>query len=241
MSELDDKAASEARRVLEENARRDREVDADLYAPWNPAEALMREGRRRVAAQMLHRYGVFPSAGDPVLEIGFGRLGWLADLLGWGLRSFDLHGIELDESRVEIARASFSEADLRVGDAASMAFADGSFKLVVASTVFTSILDKEVRQAVVEEIHRVLKPGGALLWYDFRVDNPSNLNVKAISRLELRSLFKSFDRHVRSVTLAPPIARRIAPISWTLATALEAIPLLRTHLIGVLIKKDDDA
>jgi SAM-dependent methyltransferase len=233
------KATEEAQRVLDENARRDREVDADRYAPWNPTEALMREGRRRVAARMLHRYGVFPKAGDPVLEIGFGRLGWLADLLGWGLRSFDLHGIELDETRVEVARASFSEADLRVGDAASMAWADGSFKLVVASTVFTSILDREVRQAVAEEIHRVLRPGGALLWYDFRVDNPANPNVRGISRLELRSLFKDFEHHVRSVTLAPPIARRVAPLSWALATTLETIPMLRTHLLGVMVRFDD--
>lgn len=199
----------------------------------------MRDGRRRVAAGMLHRHGVFPQAGDPVLEIGFGRLGWLADLLGWGLRSFDLHGIELDEARVKSARASFSEADLRVGDASAMAFADASFNLVVASTVFTSILDRGVRQSVAEEIHRVLRPGRAVLWYDFRVDNPANPNVKGISRIELRALFNDFERHVRSVTLAPPIARRVAPVSWTLATMLEMIPFLRTHLLAVMIKKND--
>jgi SAM-dependent methyltransferase len=231
--------STEAQRVLDENARRDRDVDPGRYAPWASAELFMREGRRRTAARLLHRHGVFPKAGDPVLEIGFGRLGWLADLLGWGLRCFDLHGIELDRSRAEVARAAFSGADLRVGDAASMAWADGSFKLVVASTVFSSILDRAVRQNVAEEIHRVLKPGGAVLWYDFRVDNPANPNVKGISRLELRSLFKEFDRHVRSVTLAPPIARQLAPVSWALATALESIPMLRTHLLGVLVKPTD--
>jgi ubiquinone/menaquinone biosynthesis C-methylase UbiE len=234
-----DRFADEAQRVLDENARREREIDSGLYAPWNPAEALMRESRRRVAARLLHRHGVFPRAGDPVLEIGFGRLGWLADLLGWGLRSFDLHGIELDEGRVKAARAAFSEADLRVGDAASMAFADSSFKLVVASTVFTSILDRDVRTAVSEEIRRVLRPRGAVLWYDFRVDNPANPNVKGISRLELRSLFRDFDRHIRSLTLAPPIARRVAPLSWSLATLLESVPLLRTHLLGVFVRRDD--
>ena len=239
MNEQTDNPTTETQRVLDENARRDREVDGERDAPWNPAEAFMREGRKRVAARMLHRYGVFPKVGDPVLEIGFGRLGWLADLLGWGLHCFDLHGIELDETRVEVARAAFSGADLRVGDAAAMAWADGSFKLVVASTVLTSILDNDVRQAVAEEIRRVLKPGGAVLWYDFRVDNPANPNVRGISRLELRTCCGEYNRHIRSVTLAPPIARRVAPVSWALATVLETIPFLRTHLLGVFVRKED--
>ncbi len=225
--------------MLEENQRREREVDATRYAPWAAAELFMREGRRRTAARLLHRYGVFPKAGDPVLEIGYGRLGWLADLLGWGLRCFDLHGIELDRNRAEVARAAFPGADLRVGDAASMAWADGSFELVVASTVFTSILDPAVRNAVAAEAVRVLRPGGALLWYDFRVDNPANPNVRGIGRGELETLFPDLAHHVRSVTLAPPLARRVAPVSWALATALESIPMLRTHLLGVLVKKHD--
>ena len=95
--------AAEARRILEENERRSREVDSDRYASWQPAEIFMREGRRRTAWRMLHRYGVFPRAGDRVLEVGYGSLGWLADLMGLGLRCFDLHGIELDSGRAEVA------------------------------------------------------------------------------------------------------------------------------------------
>ena len=227
--------------MLEENARREREVDAARYAPWAAAELFMREGRRRRAARMLHRCGAFPAAGDPVLEIGYGRLGWLADLLGWGLRSFDLHGIELDAGRAEVAQAAFPGADLRVGDAAAMAWADESFALVVASTVFTSILDEGVRRAVADQIVRVLRPGGALLWYDFRVDNPANPNVRGIGRRELRNLFPNLELHVRSVTLAPPLARAIVPFSWALAAALEGLPFARSHLLGVLVKKVSDA
>ncbi len=229
----------ESQRMLEENARRDCEVDSTRYAPWAPAELFMREGRRRAAARMLHRLRVFPEAGDPVLEVGYGRLGWLADLMGWGLRCFDLHGIELDTERAEVAQAAFPGADLRVGDAASMGWAAASFELVVASTVFTSILDEQVRRAVAEEICRVLRPGGALLWYDFRVDNPANPNVRGIGRGELNALFPELEHHVRSVTLAPPLARAVAPVSWTLATILERLPFVRSHLLGVLVKVSD--
>jgi len=239
MSERPDPVATEAQRVLEENERRAREVDGDLYAPWQPAEIFMREGRRRTAWRMLHRCGVLPSAGDRVLEVGYGSLGWLADLMGLGLRCFDLHGIELDAGRAEEAKAAFPSADLRVGDACEMPWADEMFKLVVVSTVLTSILDPDVRQAVSGEVARVLRPGGAVLWYDFRVDNPSNPNVRGISRGELKKLFPGLKRHIRTVTLAPPLARRVAPVSWTAATMLESLPFLRTHLLGVMVKPND--
>ncbi len=239
MNERPDPVAAEARRVLEENERRAREVDGDLYAPWQPAELFMREGRRQTAWRLLHHCGVLPGAGDPVLEVGYGRLGWLADLMGLGLRCFDLHGIELDAGRADVAKAAFPSADLRVGDAAEMPWADEMFELAVVSTVLTSILDPLVRQAVADEVTRVLRPGGAVLWYDFRVDNPSNPNVRGISRGELKELFPGFSSHIRAVTLAPPLARRVVPVSWTVATMLESLPFLRTHILGVLVKPDD--
>jgi len=55
-----------------------------LYAPWLPESLLVKSGRSRVAAMMLHRVGVFPKSGDPCLEVGFGWLGWLGTLLSWG-------------------------------------------------------------------------------------------------------------------------------------------------------------
>jgi hypothetical protein len=90
---------------------------------------------------------------------------------------------------------------------------------------------------VAGEITRVLAPGGALLWYDFAVNNPWNPHVRKVDRKGLRELFPELSGEIRSITLAPPIARFAAPKSWVLATMLEAIPFLRTHLIGVLVKR----
>ena len=56
-------------------------------------------------------------------------------------------------------------------------FRTDSFDFVFQSTVFTSILDSEVRKEVAGEMLRVLKPGGVILWYDFHVNNPRNPDV----------------------------------------------------------------
>ena len=232
-----DTLLAERKRIQEEYARREREVSKDLYSPWQPAIAFTLGERKRVAAAALHGAGVFPAFDSKCLEVGCGSLGWLGDLITWGVKEESLHGIELDASRAQRAREILPVADIRVGDASALPWGDGVFDLVIASTVFTSILDQEMRRAVAGEIVRVLRPGGALLWYDFKYNNPQNPNVRKVTKKELLSLFPSLSGEVRTVTLAPPICRVVAPVSWTLATVLSAVPLLRTHLIAVLVKQ----
>lgn len=231
-----DFVAAERERIQLEYHRRAREISPDLYAAWQPASRFMLESRNRVGAMMLRSLGVFPNPGDQCLEVGFGNIGWLRELIGWGVSESKLHGIELDPSRANKARAILPAADLRTGDAVELPWNNETFKLVIASTLFTSVLDNDVRGLIADEIVRVLQPGGALLWYDFTYNNPRNPNVRGIGRAEIKKLFPALRGKIRTVTLAPPLARLIAPRWWTLATFLEAIPLLRTHLLAVLIK-----
>jgi ubiquinone/menaquinone biosynthesis C-methylase UbiE len=231
--------AKEKFRIQQEYRRREAEIEPNLYAPWQPAQMFFLSERKRAAASLLHQSGKFPVAGDQCLEIGYGKLGWLADLISWGLRETDLHGIELDEERARYAQDALPQADLRVGDATRLPWQNDSFKLVVASTVFSSIIDLNVRKRVALEISRVLMPSGVLLWYDLAVNNPRNDHVRGIRAKEIRRLFPGFEGKIKSETLAPPIARFVAPRSITLATLLGAFPMLRTHLLAVLIKNQD--
>jgi hypothetical protein len=86
-----------------------------------------------------------------------------------------------------------------------------------------------MRKRIAQEIMRVLAPGGALVWYDFAYNNPSNTSVRKVSRREIRHLFPKLQGRIVTVTLAPPLARFVVPRSWLLATTLEALPILRTQ------------
>jgi ubiquinone/menaquinone biosynthesis C-methylase UbiE len=191
---------------------------------------------RTAAITMLHQAGVLPKAGDPCLEVGYGRRGWLGVLIDWGIRETDLHGVEIDPVSAKRAQEILPLADLRVGNATELPWASNTFRLVIASLLFTSILDPTVRRLVADEITRVLAPGGAMLCYDFAYNNPRNANVRKMSKNELISLFPSLKGAVKSVELAPPLARWVAPRSMTLAFLLERIPMLRTHYLSVLVK-----
>ena len=229
--------AKESSRIEEVYKRRAVEIDRDLYAPWQPAENFILAERKRTAAFLLHQNGKFPKQNDKCLEIGYGRLGWLADLISWGFEEKDLSGIELDAGRAAVAQQALPNADLRVGDATRLPWGDETFDFVVTSTVFSSILDKGIRDLIVAEIARVLKNGGVLIWYDLAVNNPGNSNVRGIAKKELTQLFPMFETIAKSVTLAPPIARFFAPKSYLMTAILSSIPPLRTHLAGILIKK----
>ena len=191
-----------------------------------------------VAASMLHKLQKFPQRDDQCLEIGYGKLGWLADFLSWGLKENNLHGIELDARRAKIAQEALPQADLRVGDATQLPWENETFDFVCASTVFSSILSFDIRKLIIAEITRVLKIGGVLIWYDLAVNNPKNPHVKGINAKLLKEMFVGYESSIKSVTLAPPIARVIAPKSFALAAALNTMPFLRTHLVGILVKNE---
>jgi SAM-dependent methyltransferase len=237
MQQAQESLAAERRRIVAEFARRAAEEPTERYAPWDPSSQLIESERARMAAAMLRRAACFPGESDRCLEIGCGSLGWFPELIRWRVASEQLCGIDLSESRVDRLRRALPGVDVRAGDATTLPWADSSFRVVIASTVFTSILDATMRRLVAGEIQRVLRPGGALLWYDFAWNNPRNPNVRGIGRSELRALFPALSGEIRALTLAPPLARLVAPVSWRLATVLAAIPGLRTHLLAVLKKE----
>ena len=230
-------AKSESLRIKAEYERREIEIEPELYAPWQPAEILLISERKRIAALMLKSLDRFPSAGSRCLEIGYGKLGWLADLLSWGIDETDLHGIELDAVRAARAQKALPQADLKVGDATQLPWRTDYFNLVVASTVYSSILDQSVREMISKEISRVVSPDGTVILYDMAVGNPRNNNLRAVKYDEVRAMFPDFKCYFKSVTLAPPIARAIAKRSWTLAVLLSSLPFLRTHFVAILVKQ----
>jgi len=102
--------------------------------------------------------------------------------------------------------------------------------------VFSSILDAATQRELAAAMWRWLRPGGAVLWYDFAVDNPRNPDVRGVPRARLRELFPEGRQQVQRITLAPPIARRVCRWHPSLYTVFNTIPLLRTHLLAWITK-----
>jgi SAM-dependent methyltransferase len=223
-------------RVRAEYRRRARDLPPGFYGLDRPANYFW---HARLCAQAIHDLageGLFPLTGRRVLDTGCGQGVWLLEFCQWGATPDGVAGIDLSPERIGEARLRLPAADLRAGDARELPWPDASFDLVTQFTLFTSILQETVRRKIAREMLRVLRPGGALLWYDFRYDNPRNPHVRGIEAAEIGTLFPDCRVRLRKTTLAPPIARAVAPRSWIAAICLEKIPPLRTHYLGVIRK-----
>lgn len=225
---------TEADRIREEYARRASEVPSDRYALTAPENLLAIQELERLGISALRRAGALPLRDRRVLDVGCGGGGWLARFESWGAQRERLAGIDLVEDRFRDAQSRLAGADIRLGDATALPWDDGSFGLVFQSMMFSSILDAGMRANAAAEIARVLAPGGVVLWYDFFVSEPRNPNVTGIGRRELRRLFPGWSLRLRRATLAPPLARAIAPRSRSLAAGLAALRVLDGHYIGTL-------
>ncbi len=210
---------------------------SDCYSHFHPGHLLMVQQRERLMLRLLRRVGVSNLEQVRTLEVGCGSGNWLREFVRWGAQPDNLVGIDLLPDRIAEARRRCPPGvDLRCASAARLDFPAASFDLVLQSTVFTSILDADMRRQVAAEMIRVLRPEGIILWYDFRVDNPRNRDVRGVGGREIRALFSGCRVSLEPLTLAPPLARWLAPRSWLASSLLECIPWLCTHYLGTIRK-----
>ena len=112
------------------------------------------------------------------------------------------------------------------------------FDLVLTFTLFSSVRDIGLARAVAGEIARVLRPGGAVLWYDMRLPNPANRNTRAMSKRAVRALFPGFAVDLAPVTVVPPVARHLGRATTRGYGLLTRIGPLNSHALGVLVKPE---
>jgi len=115
----------------------------------------------------LRRYVAYvagPKEGMRVLEVGCGT--------GTNLELFaeagcEVAGVDLSQSMMDLAKKKLGDrADLRLGDAAEMPFADNSFDLVLSFLTLHE-MPPAVRTPVMKEIVRVAGADGRALFIDY--------------------------------------------------------------------------
>lgn len=212
---------------------------AAVRARWSQSN----RGNRAIAVErlaairkMLTALGSMPLSGQTILDVGCGSGSNLASLQKFGADSPALYGVDLLSDRVTHAGQAYPAIAFQVANAEALPFASEYFDLVLLYTVFSSILDQNMAVNVASEVWRVLKPGGAVLWYDFRYNNPFNLHVRGIGRATLRSLFPGSKMRLQPITLLPPLARKLGPATPLLYSLLAQVPPLKTHYLGWLVK-----
>jgi ubiquinone/menaquinone biosynthesis C-methylase UbiE len=203
------------------------------YSLFDPPYLYTIQQRQRALLRLLRGHGITTLADKRILELGCGRGGVLHEYLAYGAAPGMLHGIDLIPDRLRLARELLPMLPIACADGSRLPYPAESFDMALQYTVFSSILDSDIRHRVAADMMRVLRPGGLIIWYDFWI-NPLNRHTRGIRIPEIRDLFPGCALTHYRITLAPPLAERTVPISWTLSSVLEKLRILNTHfLVGI--------
>jgi ubiquinone/menaquinone biosynthesis C-methylase UbiE len=219
-------------RIREAYSRREY---GDRYSFFQPGTLFIVQQCERRILRALKKSGFSDLSSKTILEVGCGSGHWLREFTKWGARPDKIAGIDLLSERLATAKlATPAAVNLHCASAGALPFKNESFDIVLQSTVFTSILDHQLRRRVAAEMVRVVKPGGVILWYDFYVNNPWNPDVRGVKRREIEQLFSPCRMELQRMTLIPPLARLLARYSYLACYLLEKFPPLCTHYLGVI-------
>lgn len=142
---------------------------SDDACGYSGGEGLEEGSREYFAAIDRDRYAVYAPwmhdvmpfgdfGGKKILEIGYGQG---TDLMQFAKRGALVSGVDLSPTHQRLARRRFElagiPADLQLADAENLPFADASFDAVYS---FGVIHHTPGTQRVIDEVHRILKPGG---------------------------------------------------------------------------------
>ena len=222
---------------IRERYRRREAIPQDRYSALSPDVVLRVQERHRVMVSLLRAAGIRSMAGLDIVEVGCGAGGNLLEMLLLGADPGRIIGNELQPERLALARERLpASVRLHEGDASVFSLVDASVDVAVQFTVFSSILDDGLQQRLAEAMWRWLRPGGAVLWYDFTVDNPRNPDVRGVPLARVKALFPQARLLARRVTLAPPLARAVTRVHPALYTVFNTLPALRTHLLCWIAK-----
>ena len=229
-------ATREVQRIKEAYTKRDSLGKNKLYTVFNPASLFIGQQRERAIVDTIKRSGIEDLSDKNILDVGCGKGGTLRDFIKYGARAKNCYGIDLLPDRIDNAKKLSPNVFLRCGNAENLPYESHFFDMVISSTLFTSILDKRMKQNIAREMLRVLKTEGIVLWYDYHLNNPQNPDVKGVKKKEIFELFPDCEIILKRITLAPPISRAIAPHSFLACYLLEKLKIFCTHYLG-LIKK----
>jgi ubiquinone/menaquinone biosynthesis C-methylase UbiE len=186
-----------------------------LIASWYTKIRQNDEGR----AGLLDKISAVLAAGSRVLEVAPGP-GYLSIELA--RHGYQVVGMDISASFVQIARAKAQEAgvavDFQRGNASAMPFDGDTFDFIVCCAAFKNFT--EPVQAI-QEMHRVLKPGGTALIVDLRRDASPDEIASEIKSMGLNAvnawLTKQTFKHVllKNAYTRDEIRRMVAQTAFT--------------------------
>jgi demethylmenaquinone methyltransferase / 2-methoxy-6-polyprenyl-1,4-benzoquinol methylase len=136
---------------------------SDISKSYDSANDAITFGMARAWRKKLVQWSE-AKAGDEILDIATGTGDLAFDFFNYTKKQAKVIGVDFCEPMLEIAKdkavAKLSNIEFKWGDACDLQFADSSFDIVSISYGIRNVADLE---KAIQEMHRILKPGGRLM------------------------------------------------------------------------------
>jgi ubiquinone/menaquinone biosynthesis C-methylase UbiE len=200
---------------------------------WSIANPGNAAARRELRDAILAAAGPQLRGSGALLDCGCGT-GWLLEALaGAGVEAERLYGIDFDPRRVEAAARRVPAAEVAHGDACELPFPNGSFAAVFHVVSLSSVGGTSSVRAALREACRVLAADGLLLVYEPRLPNPLNHRTRRLRDADLAAAGMTIADST-SLTLLPPLGRRLGRFTPALHPWLSRLRPLRSHRLLAL-------
>jgi SAM-dependent methyltransferase len=206
-------------------------------AKAHPADEIMFDSRLRHYDDLFSTLALAPLGERRLLDAGCANGKWLEICCRrWGARQIHCFGNDGREDRWREWRQTNPGAEITfvLKPTHELDFAAQSFNVVHQSMMLSSIVDSETRTRTAEVLWRLLGPNGILISYDFWL-NPLNSGTVGIDWMELQRLFPDGRKvYARSLTVAPPLGRKLTMLRKPILLALEKLRFMNSHLLVAL-------
>jgi SAM-dependent methyltransferase len=205
-------------------------VDSRRRRAWDATNSGNAAIREELAQAVLAPLADVIGGPGLLLDAGCGTGWWLERLLGERVPAERLVGVEFLAERAQAAAARAPGVRIEHGDVTRLPFPDRSFSLVTLFTVLSSMGSAADGNTALREALRVLAPGGAVAIWEPRWPT-LNRDTRLVRLAEMRAALGA-GMSARTITLAPPLARRAGRLYEPLAR----VGPLRSHRL-VLVRR----
>lgn len=206
-----------------------------IWNPSNPVSIFYRQAQERALIKLFNQINLDLSH-LRLLDIGCGTGGFLRFMIDLGVHPENLAGLDLMSYRIREAKNICPQGmDLRTGDGEKLPYKDQKFNFISQLTVFSSILDQEMKKKVAQEMMRILSRHGYILWYDMR--RGKSENTLGLEMTEIKKLFPGLN--VRAAwKLHAPLPYYLIKKSFLLSQISDRLMFFnKTHYLILLQKK----
>lgn len=128
------------------------------YSYFRPDHVFNIQQREKQILKILGKLNFNNLSEKKILDVGCGDGSVLRDFIKYGARPDNCFGIDLLPDRIEEAKRISINLDLRCGNAEYLPYDDEVFDIISCFTVFSSILDNDMKQNVAHEMLRFSSP-----------------------------------------------------------------------------------